>query len=161
MAFNCSDCNVCEEVVGKQERERTHYFGNASARVLVLDDVNEMEMVIMGMEIAQSLLGLTTDFTYTTTVRCESASLGVKEREQVLSSCGVWTHSLLENRSLIITTVNGLKQMRIAPEKGEGDMFRSNQYGAVLVIPPLVHMRDSELNAYIAKTKRLVKECGL
>jgi hypothetical protein len=161
MSFNCSDCNVCEELVGKQEAERVHYFGNASARVLVLDDTNRLEWCMTAMDIAQALLGTETNFTYTTTVRCESFSLGTKDREKVLSSCGVWTHSLLENRSLILTTVNGLKQMRIAPEKGEGDMFRSNQYGAILVIPPLVHMRDSELNAYIAKTKRLLREVGL
>src|SRR5688500_7899617 len=112
MGFDCKRCNVCEELVGKQENERTHYFGNAGASVLVLDDCEELEYCMVGMDMAQKLLSTRTDFTYTTTVRCNSAGLDREKKRKVLARCSVWTNSLLENRSIILATRNGLLQMR-------------------------------------------------
>jgi hypothetical protein len=129
--------------------------------ILVIDDLIVEEGYAGAIWTAHELLGrLIADFTYTSTIRCWHDGLEDEDLKTAISRCSVWTHSLLDNRLVILATQRGLIQMGVKMRE-EGEMFRSGKYGLVLCIPPLWSMNEIDRTPYKAKTARLLKEAGL
>lgn len=173
LAESCSMCNVCgfvkrypspmlcEDSMGEYDA------GMEPARplLLVIDDLFESEEYKNRQMVVSSLLPVDIAFTYTSTVRCSvlHEDMIPGRFDVILSRCSVWTNSLLDERLVILSTVNGLKQMKVEKDYNEGDMFKSVRLGVVLVIPPIKMLgpRDRFFSVYQEKVKRVMKEAGL
>jgi hypothetical protein len=128
-------------------------------KILVIDD-NPYSYSVTGV-IDYVLDG--NEYIYTNSIRCHFDVGRVLEDDQeiAIARCAVWTNALLADRLVILSTVNGLKQMKIDPDKKPGDMFRSKKLGLILCIPPLYSMLDAEYDLYAAKAMRLMKEARI
>lgn len=162
MIGQCRNCNICA-FMPEQDEERIPccIFGErdiTQVSILVVDDCADKRDMLHNMERASRLLH-ERPFIYTTTIRCDyiSGEISKEAEEKALNRCAVWTHQLLENRMFILSTLNGLKQMRIGEGRGEGDLWRSLRLGVILCIPPLDRMTVKEFSAYMAKTERVLK----
>jgi len=163
----CAICDVCSSFMPEQKNPRVLEVDKDGEKpaVLVIDDQINLKDYAEGIYIAHELLGrLIADFSYTSTIRCEyePGRLSDIEADTAVAKCSVWTHHLLDNRKVILTTQRGLTQMGIKGRK-EGDIFRSGKYGLILCVYPLRHMRTEEVYfpTFKAKTQRLLKEAGL
>lgn len=158
----CASCNVCD-FLPEQKLPRVLSVEEEGEwpRVLVIDDNFSKKNYQQAIETAQQILG-DVPFTYTSTIRCDLPSdLELPKLRIAASRCSVWTGSLVENRSVILTTQRGLDQMKLGAEREVGDMFRNNRAGLILCIPPLIRLKGVAVNPYRTKAQRLLKEAKL
>lgn len=163
----CAKCNVCAAFMPEQEEERTlewWYGGHMREQrhVLFIDDCADKRDITRSLDIARDLVK-STEFVYTTTIRCDFVS-GELDDEEVLKAeqrCAVWTHQLLEKRMLIISTEAGLRQMQLGEDKGVGDMWRNNRVGVVLCVQPLLRIPHTAIAHYQAKIERVLKKAEI
>ena len=157
----CGQCNICHSIVPRTEDTKpilAYDIGGESPVLLVIDDSPD---VGEAASIMSELMGKPVPFTYTSSVRCLDR-LGTINNDALVSRCSVWTHSLVEGRAAIITTRNGLKQLKAAEDRNEGDLFKHSRLGVVLVIPPLNSLdMERNLHIYTKKVKRVLSEVGL
>lgn len=130
--------------------------------VLIIDNAYNQGEWIGGMEIGSELLG-SVPFTYTSTVRCDFNSLDHSQYQEALQKCSVWTNFLLESRAVVLSTIEGLQQMKIekVEEKSIGHVFRNARFGVIVVVPPLHTFNQGLVAAYQPKVDRALKEVKL
>lgn len=159
----CAECNVCSDFMPEQKTPRTSKvdFG-CDPVVLVIDDASNYADYPQAIDVARILVG-DVDFTYTTTIRCNHYPTDLKatERSTATARCAVWTHGLLENRMVILSTQRGMNQMKIETFRVPGDMFRNSKLGLLLCISPLLEMNETAIKHYKVKTQRLLREAKL
>lgn len=156
MLHLCKKCNICN--LGYKE-ERVPSLGEG--KVLVLDDFNGVSAdYAEPIALSEQLIG-SIPHTYTTTIRCNIAIVDEQLREKALARCAVWTNLLAQDRRLVITTINGLKQIGIGEEHQTGDVFKDERYGLVVVVPPLTDISASEVPIYKQKVRRAIREANL
>lgn len=174
LADICKRCKICSRFLTMTEMVEpnlyhTHFVSTAleteTPRILVLDDAQNTKEKSQGVALVDELLNGNHGFTYSTTIRCShNAKTELRENlETAASYCAVWTHSIEEERAVILTTKRGLSQLRIDKECREGDLFKSQKLGVILVIPNLstISPGSSNFNTYQAKVNRALKEVGL
>lgn len=169
------NCSVCT-FMPKQDRERVLHWhpstvtdakeafrneteGNP-APVLVIDNASSDQEIVDATCIAEILLE-DVQFIYTNTIRCKYEQLTTEQRATALSRCSVWTGHMIEGRAIIISTLEGLKQLKVEKEIAPGTIVRSPRLGLVLCVPPLTSLHGPELLAYKSKIQRMVKEAKL
>lgn len=158
----CATCNVCEDLLPTQTRERVLAIEPEDRHfsILVIDDAPDEAVAGSSDPLALIFYWLETwEFAYTTAVRCEGAY--GKDLEEIVSHCAVWTNMVAEDRKLILSTKRGLAQLKVGADKEEGDAFRSTRLGVVLCIPPLLGMGEVDRRIFKEKTKRVMREAGL
>lgn len=157
----CAKCNVCS-FMPPQIGPRELSLGDDNATVLVIDDARGEDDLLLGLERAALFLGKGVAFTYTSSIRCTHDALSNEQQEEALAKCSVWTNYLLGGRSLVVTTENGLHQMKVGEGKKAGDLFRNEQLGVVLVIHPLHSSFDVSTDSfYLAQIARAKKSAGV
>lgn len=159
-------CNICAAMPDQDEpRMLRWWWGSRDVeeidqdKVLVIDDCPDKRDVRRAVELARDLVR-GTQFTYTTTIRCDYVlgELTADGEKMALNRCAVWTHQLLANRLLILSTLNGLHQMRITERVTvPGDLWLNHRLGAILCIPPLYLMTGKEMGTYQSKVMRVLK----
>lgn len=156
----CAKCNVCG-FMPVQTVDRTLYYVNQDAPVLVIDDTVRGLDMLPSVSILCDLLSREVEFTYTNAIRCwyHPGSISLEQEEVALQSCSVWTRQLLDNRHLILSTKRGLRQLGM--DREEGEAFRSNRLGLVLVIPRVRTLVDSLFTEYQHRVQRMLKEARL
>lgn len=158
----CAQCNICVDLLETEDRPTLSYdIGGNEPLVLVLDQVQEEGNVSQAIERFLSLAGRNIPFTYSNVVRCLKRNYlsDAKSRDALRSRCSVWTHSIIDRRAVIVTTLEGLKQLRV-DELKEGDIKRDEKLGILVVIPPLLSEEMDE-TYYGPRVRRALKEVGL
>ena len=168
MAKLCSSCTICS-FMPTQEHQRVlrwhkadKLVGEDTAAVLFIDDAPNWESVDRGMRVVLTLLDI--PFVYTQSIRCEYQPkiIHYEDEKVALARCAVWTHHLLEQRRVIVTTEKGLRQMRIDPKTiNVGEMKATVKYGLILHVAPLWSMATAEVPTLKSKVDRLLKEAEL
>lgn len=159
----CEACTACNDVP-LQTKPRHLYHGPPDARVLIIDTafIGQYDEAIL---VAQLLFPPDFPFTYTSAIRCQLDISKIKEEldplSEILDTCGFFTTYLASNRSLILLTREGLRQLRLQDEFSPGKMSKKEKWGYMLHIPPLSLMDESEFPLYAAKIERLIKEANL
>jgi hypothetical protein len=127
--------------------------------VLFIDNCDDKRDVMRSMDVARDLVQ-STDFTYTTTIRCDFILGELPAKDVLLAAdrCAVWTHHLLENRLLIVSTEAGLKQMQVQEIRSPGHMWRNSRLGVILCIPPLLRIPPGAIVSYQSKIERVLRE---
>lgn len=158
----CSTCNICSFMPEQKTLRMSHLEEEGEKPViLVIDDEFKQSNYSDAVDVAMEILG-EQKFTYTTTIRCNftPGELTAQQVDTATQRCSVWTHHLLNDRLIILSTITGVKQMKLPKVVGEGDMFRS-PLGYVLVIPALGDMKPEVVSIYKNKALRLLKESKL
>lgn len=159
----CGQCKICSFMPEQEEKPvlswvwglRDEKTGRHS--VLFIDNCDDKRDVGRALEVARDLLQ-GNEFDYTTTIRCDFMP-GELDTEQIMRAedrCAVWTHQLLENRTLIVSTQAGLKQMQ-AGDRSPGEMWRNSRLGVILCTPPLLRIPPSTIHTYQAKIQRALR----
>lgn len=163
----CKRCNICTFMpVQESERVMAVTPVNTEPVVLIIDNAYQEGEWISGLEMSTELLGLTS-FTYTSTIRCtftdQDVARGSNDHQKALQSCSVWTNFLLEGRAVIISTMDGLQQMKIEKieDKEVGKVFRNARFGIVVVTPPIHSFNQNLIDVYRPKIDRALKEVRL
>jgi hypothetical protein len=165
----CSTCNVCA-FMPEQKVPRVASINNTEhpafdTAVLVIDDAQNQLDQYDGMKWMGANLLPTTPFTYTSTIRCEHdvTEISGDQLLEAVEKCSVWTHQLLEDRAVILTTETGLHQLQLGEKRKRGDMFVHGRLGVVLVIPPvaLFITNPGLTSEYKPRIQRVLKEVGL
>lgn len=161
MKHLCAKCNVCEHMPD-QEGDRDLFLLEERSSVLVIDDAWGADHTPIQRRL-DALFPEGVAYTYTSTVRCKFSTHEVSPEwvEVSVQRCAVWTHLLMDNRSVVITTPYGLRQMGLEVDRKPGDMFKSAKVGVVLVIPPIVMMSGKDVVEYQPRVKRVLREVGL
>lgn len=159
----CKNCTACE-FMPSQRWERTLLLRNAfqdtPSLVLIIDDAFSVGRESVAMDRSKQLLDREISFDYCTSVRCyfKIGDISTDEFNDALSRCSVWTNQVISGRSLIITGMSGLSQLKIEKAHEEGDLFRHARLGVVLVTPPIISAEmDINFNSYHAKVQRALK----
>jgi len=175
----CQTCSVCWKT-RTAGHPRIYAIGDPDARILFIDDMPHMfskdwsewwtitsykdfywEKIRWVQEACAYLVdGL--PFTYTQAVRCEPEVLSDSDINPAVA-CGVWTHNLTANRSLIITGKQGFGQMKLDTEKYEDyKMYRSARLGIIFTIPATpTYVKDGHLEEIHTRLSRALKEARL
>lgn len=157
----CARCNVCSfmpEQTGPRALEYVLDIPKRDSLVLVVDDYHDE--VHESYRTAKELLG-NVPFNLTSAIRCSYESLDVEQICRAASSCSVWTNTLIDNRKLIITTLLGLKQLKVTGEHGIGDVLKSSRLGMILVTPTLSLMNEKTIGIYKTKVQRVLRMVNL
>ena len=173
----CQTCSVCWKT-RTASHPRIYAIGDPDARILFIDDMPHVATeewspestslsykeyywgrIVWTREACAYLVdGL--PFTYTQAVRCEPEVLGDTDINPAVA-CGVWTHNLTPNRSLIITGRQGFGQMKLDVEKYEDyKMYRSARLGIIFTIPAIDKLED-HLKEVRTRLSRALKEARL
>jgi hypothetical protein len=159
-------CNICSSFMPEQEEDRrlSWIYGSGPiaetklAPVLFIDNCDDKRDISRALLVATDLVR-DSNFVYTTTIRCDfmPGEIEIKQLIQAEHRCAVWTHSLLENRLLIISTQAGLRQMQLGEDKSPGDIWQNSRVGVVLCVPPLLRIPPSAIATYQSKIERVIK----
>jgi hypothetical protein len=157
MKHLCASCTVCEQWgIPKQESVRVlSVFGDGSpSPILIIDDHQGNRdfpyralSLIFGMD--------SPPYEYTQTIRCTYE--GGIEFKEVAAHCAVWTNFLINNRSIILTTSSGMKQMGLNVAWSHGKIYKSPAHGLILSIPPLWTVDEDEAGIYRTQLKRMIR----
>ena len=157
----CNTCTSCE-FMPKQDVFRSlslsYCVNGTPPLVLVIDEPHDVGLESMAMQKVKELLVKDISFDYCTSVRCDGRfSLTNDEIKDALSRCSVWTNHISGGRALILTGVSGLTQLKIEDHK-EGDLFRHDRLGVVLVVPCIYGaVMDINFSTYQKKVQRALK----
>lgn len=162
----CGQCKICSFMPEQEEKPVLKWvWGGLKSidaihhPVLLIDNCDDKRDIGMAMEVARDLLQ-SNDFDYTTTIRCDfmPGELDMEQIRKAEERCAVWTHQLLENRQLIVSTLAGLKQMQVDGEfRTPGSLWRNSRLGVILHIPPLLRIPPSTIHTYQAKIQRALR----
>lgn len=159
----CESCSICS-FLPTQDKPRVFKVEvetSPSPLVLVIDQIQEQRQLDSAILVADILLA-GVKYTYTPSIRCEYVGASFEDYQKAIARCAVWTNQLLPGRSVILSTVPGVYQMKVKGEVTPGQIFRSEAFGLVLVIPPLVSLgTGTDLPEYQSKVKRLLKKANL
>lgn len=160
----CSTCNICDFLPEQKGHRVLNHQGDGVAPVLVIDDLYDKKYLPDVFTVLNELLsGFWPTYNYTNAIRCdwEPDEIAPEDLNKATQRCSVWTHSLLMERAVIISTVTGLHQMKIL-DKEPGAIFRSAKYGLILCVPPLLEIGvKGEMGMYRSKVERIMRESGI
>lgn len=164
----CAKCNICDFMPEQYiDKELFWWWGmrdeenqdNAEAPVLFIDDCSDKRDIIHALNVARDLVK-GEDFIYTTTIRCDymPGDLILPNFIKAAQRCAVWTHQLLDNRLLIVSTIMGLTQIQAGEDKKVGDIWRNTRLGVILCTPSLLAIPPAAIESYQSKIERVLKK---
>ena len=154
----CRVCAICK--VPEQAHPRIPYLGDLKSKIMILDtDLSTAPGYEKQVDVAHQLFGAKRPFLYTTTIRCKVPALPDEEERVLLSRCGVWTNLLMDGKALLLSTIEGFRQIGIDEAKfNAGEIFLEPKIGVVICIHPLLTLEISEYKPIV---RRGIKDSGV